>query len=73
MKTSSNSSSRPERNYSLAAITRARQYATNALLSPILRPYYTRLAEAMKFRDASDAAFHDYLENPKLRGLDKKL
>lgn len=74
MKTQSTTSSHPDHKHALPAIERARQYAAYAILSMILRKYYTDLAKTMKLRSAQQAAIKDYLNHEReFRELNKKL
>ena len=74
MKTLSTTSSHPDHKHTQSSIDRARQYAAYAVLSLILRKYYTDLAKSMKLRSAQQAAIKDYLDHEReLRALNKKL
>jgi hypothetical protein len=74
MKTLTTTSTRPDHKHSQSSTERARQYAAYAILSLILRKYYTDLAKSMKLRTAQQAAIKDYLDHEReFRLLNKEL
>jgi hypothetical protein len=74
MKTLSTIANHPDQKYAQPSIDRARLYAAHAILSMILRKYYTDLAKSKKLRSAQQAAINDYLDHEReFRALNKKL